>query len=119
MSFKESKAARADKAMTIRAKAAAAASAVKESPPDTWSANMPAHCYTVLCPDPELRVAPERKKTMEIVRPIEVGKICLACRKRYPIEADRCSCGGRLYVTGVYRSTYPHKTCLLYKSRCV
>jgi len=105
MSFKESKAARADKAMIIRAKAAAAASAVKEPPPDTWSAIMPAYCYTVLCPDPELRVAPEREKIMEKVRPVDVGKICLICRKRYPMEADRCSCGGRLYVTGVCRST--------------
>ena len=60
MSFKESKSARADKAMINRARAAAAASAVKEPTPDTWSATMPAYCYTVLCPDPELRAAPRR-----------------------------------------------------------
>lgn len=110
MSFKESKAARADKAMINRARAAAAASAVQEPPPDTWSATMPAYCYTVLCPDPERRVAPERRETVEKVRPIEVGKICLICRRRYPIQAEHCNCGGRLYVTGVYRGTYPRKT---------
>lgn len=110
MSFKESKAARADKAIINRARAAAAASAVQEPPPDTWSATMPAYCYTALCPDPELREAPKRKEKIERVRPVDVGKICLTCRKQYPIEADRCSCGGRLYVTGICRSTYPHKT---------
>lgn len=110
MSFKESKAARADKAMINRARAAAAASAVKEPPPDTWSAIMPAYCYTALCPDPERREAPERRAVMEIVRPIEGQKICLKCRKRYPVSADQCSCGGRLYVTGICRSTYPRKT---------
>nr|DAN57341.1 MAG TPA: hypothetical protein [Caudoviricetes sp.] len=41
---------------------------------------------------------------MERVRPIEVQAICLICRKRYPVGTSRCSCGGRLYVTGIYRS---------------
>ena len=41
---------------------------------------------------------------MERVRPIEVQAICLICRKRYPVGTPRCSCGGRLYVTGIYRS---------------
>lgn len=47
---------------------------------------------------------------MERVRPIEVQAMCLICRKRYPVGTQRCSCGGRLYVTGTYRSTYPHRT---------
>lgn len=110
MSFKESKAARADKAIINRARAAAAASAVQEPPPDTWSATMPAYCYTVLCPDPERRVAPKRKEKIERVRPGDVGKICLICRRRYPIQTEHCSCGGRLYATGICRSTYPRKT---------
>lgn len=59
MRRRESKAIRADKAMALRAKAATAAEALREPPPDTWSATMPAYCYTVLCPDPELRQPPE------------------------------------------------------------
>ena len=59
MRRKESKAIRADKAMALRAKAATAAEALREPPPDTWSATMPAYCYTVLCADPELRQSPE------------------------------------------------------------
>ena len=55
MKRRDSKAIRADKAMAFRAKAATAAEALREPPPDTWSATMPAYCYTVLCPDPELR----------------------------------------------------------------
>ena len=55
MRRRESKAIRADKAMALRAKAATAAEALREPPPDTWSAIMPAYCYTVLCSDPELR----------------------------------------------------------------
>ncbi len=59
MRRRESKAIRADKAMALRAKAATAAEALREPPPDTWSAIMPAYCYTALCPDPDLREAPE------------------------------------------------------------
>ena len=59
MRRRESKAIRAGKAMALRAKAATAAEALRESPPDTWSAIMPAYCYTALCPDPNLREAPE------------------------------------------------------------
>ncbi|MBS5606284.1 MAG: hypothetical protein KHX84_18220 [Enterocloster asparagiformis] len=55
MRRRESKVIRADKAMALRAKAATAAEALRELPPDTWSATMPAYCYTMLCPDPELR----------------------------------------------------------------
>lgn len=29
--------------------------------PKTWNARMPAYCYTVLCPEPELRRYPEEK----------------------------------------------------------
>lgn len=59
MRRRESKAIRADKAMALRAKAATTAEALREPPPDTWSATMPAYCYTVLCSDPELRQSPE------------------------------------------------------------
>lgn len=55
MRRRESKAIRADKAMALRAKAATTAEALREPPPDTWSATMPAYCYTVLYSDPELR----------------------------------------------------------------
>lgn len=41
---------------------------------------------------------------MERVRPIEVQMICLICRKHYPVGTPRCSCGGRLYRAGIYRS---------------
>lgn len=110
MIHRESKIIRAARATSDRARAAFADSAVREPPPDTCSATMPAYCYTALCPDPELREAPERRETVEKVRPVEVGKICLICRRRYPIQAEHCSCGGRLYVTGVYRGTYPRRT---------
>lgn len=33
--------------------------------PDTWSARMPAYCYTALCPDAELREPPKRQKGEE------------------------------------------------------
>lgn len=59
MRRRESKVIRADKAMALRAKAATAAEALREPPPDTWSVTMPAYCYTVLCPDPELRRTPK------------------------------------------------------------
>ena len=55
MRRRESKVIRADKAMALRAKAATAAEALREPPPDTWSATMPAYCYTMLCSDRELR----------------------------------------------------------------
>lgn len=48
--------------------------------------------------------AAEGSEKMEKVRPIEVHKLCLVCRRSYPVEAERCDCGGRLYVSGVYRS---------------
>lgn len=41
---------------------------------------------------------------MEKVRPIDVHKLCLVCRRRYSMESERCDCGGRLYVSGAYRS---------------
>lgn len=40
--------------------------------PDTWSARMPAYCYTELCPDAELREPPE----MRIYYKKSGGKIC-------------------------------------------
>lgn len=33
--------------------------AIREPPPKTWAARKPAYAYTPLCPDQELREAPE------------------------------------------------------------
>lgn len=44
--------------------------------------------------------AAEGSEKMEKVRPIDVHKLCLVCRRRYSMEAERCDCGGRLYVYG-------------------
>lgn len=77
----------------------------KKQPAQTWSARMPAYTYTQACPEPELREPPQRKdKIVETTKPIGVHKICLRCRKRYPLKESKCICGGWLYVTGVYRS---------------
>ena len=35
------------------------ASAIREPPPDTWSARMPVYAYTSLCPVPGLRRMPK------------------------------------------------------------
>ena len=58
MRRRESKAIRADKAMALRAKAATAAEALREPPPDTWSATygivfLTANSFdvTVICSD--------------------------------------------------------------------
>ena len=80
--------------------------------PETWSAVMPAYCYTVLCPVPELQDKPEAKKHPERqahpegIRPVKAEKLCLCCRKRWPLDCgqDRCDCEeqGYLYVVGTY-----------------
>ena len=57
---KSNKAKRADKLRTQHAKAAAYSQEIKARPA-TWSARMPAYCYTELCPDPALRRAPGRR----------------------------------------------------------
>lgn len=94
---KQSKVSRIDRSKAL---AAQADEAIKER-----IRTAPAYMYTSLCPVPELRRPPMRKeRSMETVRPVEVHKICLKCRKRYPIKEARCSCGGWLYVTGLYRS---------------
>ena len=56
---KSNKAKRADKLRTQHAKAAAYSQEIKERPA-TWSARMPAYCYTELCPDPALRERPSK-----------------------------------------------------------
>ncbi|MCD7994505.1 MAG: hypothetical protein LUK37_23065 [Clostridia bacterium] len=101
----DSKQVKVNKVLRASAVAASVSLAIREPPPDTWPVKMPAYAYTSLCPNPELRRPPMRKeRSMETVRPVEVHKICLKCRKRYPIKEARCSCGGWLYVTGLYRS---------------
>lgn len=56
---KSNKAKRADKLSVQHAKDAAYSQEIKERP-STWSARMPAYCYTELCPDPALRERPRR-----------------------------------------------------------
>lgn len=57
---------------------------------DTWPTIHPAYAGTSLCPDPEQRGQ----------RPIEIHKICLCCRRRYPVDTREtaCECGGHLYT---------------------
>lgn len=55
----DSKQAKANKVLRASAVAALAESAIREPPPDTWSARMPPFTYTVACPVPELRRPPK------------------------------------------------------------
>lgn len=55
----DSKQAKANKVLRASAVAASAESAIREPPPDTWSARMPAYAYTQACPVPELRRPPK------------------------------------------------------------
>lgn len=55
----DSKQVKANKVLRLSAVAASAESAIREPPPNTWSARMPAYTYTVACPDPELREPPK------------------------------------------------------------
>lgn len=55
----DSKQAKANKVPRASAVAALPESAVREPPPDTWSARMPAYAYTQACPVPELRRPPK------------------------------------------------------------
>lgn len=85
---------------------------LKGPQPETWSAQMPAYCYTALCPVPELRERTEveehqAEQRSEGIRPVKAEKLCLCCRKRWPLDCgqDRCDCEeqGYLYVVGTYR----------------
>lgn len=51
----DSKQVKANKVLRASAVAASAESAIREPPPDTWSARMPPFTYTAACPVPELR----------------------------------------------------------------
>jgi len=55
----DSKQAKANKVLRASAVAALAESAIREPPPDTWSARMPAYAYTQACLVPELRRPPK------------------------------------------------------------
>ena len=55
----DSKQAKANKVLRASAVAALAESAIREPPPDTWSAQMPPYMYTSLCPVPGLRRLPK------------------------------------------------------------
>lgn len=82
-------------------------SILKASPANSFSARMPAYTYTSLCPDRSLRKSPKRKtQHPEGIRPTVTGKICLICRKHWPVDCGRknCDCEGQghLYSTGIY-----------------
>ena len=55
----DSKQAKANKVLRASAVAALAEPAIREPPPDTWSARMPPFTYTAACPVPELRRPPK------------------------------------------------------------
>ena len=55
----DSKQVKANKVLRASAVAASSESAIREPPPDTWPAKMPAYAYTQACPDPELRRPPK------------------------------------------------------------
>lgn len=55
----DSKQAKVNKVLRASAVAALAESAIREPPPDTWSARMPPFTYTAACPVPELRRPPK------------------------------------------------------------
>lgn len=52
---KTAKEVHAAKLQIQRNMSASAAMAVRAVPVETWSARMPAYCYTAACPDPKLR----------------------------------------------------------------
>ncbi|ERI79459.1 hypothetical protein CLOSYM_00891 [[Clostridium] symbiosum ATCC 14940] len=80
--------------------------------PETWSAQMPAYCYTVLCSvvelrdKPDVKKHPERQAHPEGIRPMKAEKLCMCCRKRWSLDCgrERCDCKeqGYLYVVGIY-----------------
>lgn len=80
---------------------------------ETWSAQIPVYCYTTLCPVPGLQSIPEQEKRTESkehsqgIRPMKAEKLCLCCRKRWPLDCgrERCNCEeqGYLYIVGTYR----------------
>lgn len=86
---------------------AEAAIAVKVQPAMSFSATHPAYTYTSLCPDPALRkplrYRPEHPKG---ILPIKAEKICLICRKHWPVDCSRenCDCErqGHLFSMGNY-----------------
>lgn len=55
----DSKQVKANKVLRASAVAALEESAIREPPPDTWSARMPPFTYTAACPVPELRRPPK------------------------------------------------------------
>ncbi len=82
-------------------------SILKAPPVMSFSATNPAYTYTSLCPDRSLREPPKRKiQHPEGIRPVAPGKICLICRKHWPIDCGRknCDCDGKghLFSTGIY-----------------
>ena len=86
---------------------AEADAAIKAPPVETFSARMPAYTYTGLCPDPKLRRPPgPRPEHPKGAQPIKAEKICLICRKHWPIDCGRESCDceqqGHLFSVTVY-----------------
>lgn len=86
---------------------AEAAIGIKAPPAMTFSATHPAYTYTSLCPDPKLRRVPGcGPEHLEGIQPISTEKICLICRKHWPIGCrhENCDCErqGHLFSMGVY-----------------
>lgn len=92
---------------TERARAAKQEYILKGPKAGTFSAKNPAYTYTSLCSDPERRKPPKRKSEHpEEIRLVVSEKICLICRKHWPVDCERknCDCEGQghLFGTGIY-----------------
>ena len=104
---KTSKDCRADRASVNSRIQAEMATAIKAPPVMTFSATMPAYTYTSLCSDPKLKKSPEhRSDHPEGIQPVVTEKLCLICRKHWPVDCGRenCDCErqGHLFSSGVY-----------------
>lgn len=62
---------------------------------------------------PELRGLPEAEEHPKGIRPMKAEKLCLCCRKRWPLDCgrERCDCKeqGYLYIAGAYRHPVPER----------
>ncbi|WP_124065726.1 hypothetical protein [Clostridium sp. E02] len=104
---KSSKEQREEKVKREKALQAEMAVAIKAPPVMSFSARMPAYTYTSLCSDPKLKKSPEhRSNHPEGIQPVVTEKLCLICRKHWPVDCGRenCDCDrqGHLFSSGVY-----------------
>ncbi|MCD8279361.1 hypothetical protein [Enterocloster citroniae] len=75
----DSKQVKANKVLRLSAIAASAESAIREPPPNTWSARMPPYTYTAACPDPGLRRPPMR---------VQLARLRLWYKRTFGGDAD-------------------------------